>query len=1199
MGISFSADQEKVISLRNRNILVSAAAGSGKTTVLVERIIRMICDKENPVDIDRLLIVTFTNAAAASMREKISEAIAKKLEEEPGNEHLERQSSLLHNALITTIDSFCLFIVRNNFNEIGLDPVFRVADEGEIRLLKQEVMDAVVEECFVQDKDGKFSKLADRFITGNSTKGLSDVIFNLYEHAISFPFPIDWLEERKHDYDAKEDVNEISFVRSILDYAKEEIKRCREMTEANIEICKESYGPHMYLPMLQSDLVQLQQCEGSNTYAELQSSLRTFTFERLSGKKDDAVDPECRAVVQGERAEIKGIISDIKENYFSVPEELVLHGMQTNAAIVRTLCDVTRLFYERLQAEKREKKIIDFSDMEHFALEILLKKEDGKYVPTQTALDYRQYFKEIMIDEYQDSNMVQEYLLQTLSGEDEGNYNRFMVGDVKQSIYKFRPACPEIFMEKYDAYQKEDSKTQRIDLSMNYRSRGDVLDSVNFVFHKIMGKDLGNVEYNEDCALHLGAKYPDLEVNKTEFLLMEKEKHLRNEKEQEILLVATKIKELVGKYPVIDELTKEVRKARYSDIVVLLRASKSWEEDWKRIFDEEQIPVSVTTRTGYFAAKEVCTIMNFLRVIDNPKQDIPLYGVMKASFGGFKENEIAKLRALKKDNLYENLVLCAEEKAEGMPFEKCKEFLAFIQKYRDMVPYEPIHKMLRIFLKETGYLYDILAMPGGTGRAANVEMLLEKAENYEKSSFSGVFHFIRYMEQIQKYDVDYGEAATLDENANVVRIMTIHKSKGLEFPICILAGCSKSIQARDTHGALLCDTSYGVAFDYVDLENRIKYPDLRKNVLAKKMKEDEWGEQLRILYVAMTRAKEKLILTGMVNGVEKTEELLLSLRKRNTGKNRLSLHTRVNASSYTDWILAAISTESDAPIHLQLLKAEEIILQKITAKREKQNRKEKPVVDLSKLQTEKEALQEAVQFTYKHEQLRDLYVKTSVSELKMAAMHANYADSKEEEPVFSLFHDKEAEPVVPRFMESDKAVSGSARGTAYHRAMELFDFTKLFSFEQTASKTELIQTSFASYITEGLILKEEMDLVSVEKVERFLNHPIAQRIANAQKDGCCYKEQPFVLGIEANKLNPDFPKTEMVLIQGIIDLYFEEDGEIVLLDYKTDSVKTGEELVKRYKTQMDYYAEAIERILNKKVKEKLLYSFALETTIVV
>lgn len=1197
MGISFSKDQEKVISLRNRNILVSAAAGSGKTTVLVERIIRMICDKENPVDIDRLLIVTFTNAAAASMREKISEAIAKKLEEEPGNEHLERQSSLLHNALITTIDSFCLFVVRNNFNEIGLDPVFRVADEGEIRLLKQEVMDAVIEECFAKDEDKTFGKLADRFITGNSTKGLSDVIFNLYDHAISFPFPVDWMEERKQDYAVSKDLDQIPFVASVVDYAKEEIKRCREITEANIEICKESYGPHMYLPMLQSDLVQMQQCEQSNTYAKLQSSLRTFTFDRLSSKKDDAVDPHCRAQVQGDRGEIKKIISDIKEDYFLMPQELILHGMEENAGIIRKLCDVTKMFYERLQAEKREKKIIDFSDMEHFALEILLKKEGDKYVPTQTALDYRQYFKEIMIDEYQDSNMVQEYLLQTLSGEDDGNFNRFMVGDVKQSIYKFRLACPEIFMEKYDAYEKEDSKTQRIDLSMNYRSRREVLDSVNFVFDKIMGKDLGNVDYNEDCALHLGANYPDSDVNKTEFLLMEKEKNWKSEKEQEILMVANKIKELVGKHPVIDELTGEVRKANYGDIVILLRASKSWEEDWKRIFEKEQIPVSVTTRTGYFSAKEVCTIMNFLRVIDNPKQDIPLYGVMKSTFGGFLENEIAKIRSLKKDTLYENLVACANEKAEDMPVDKCEAFLAFIQKYRDMVPYEPIHKMLRIFLKETGYLYDVLAMPGGFQRAANVEMLLEKAETYEKSSFSGVFHFIRYMEQIQKYDVDYGEAATLDENANVVRIMTIHKSKGLEFPICIVAGCSKAIQARDTQGSLLCDTSYGVAFDYVDLENRVKYPDLRKNVLAKKMKEDEWGEQLRILYVAMTRAKEKLILTGMVNDIEKTEETLESMKRKFAGTDKLPLHTRVNAASYTDWILAAMSASNDTPITLSYVRAEDIIAGNVAISHEKQKRKEKPAADLTGLQEEKEALQEAVKFTYEHEHLRDLYVKTSVSELKMAAMHANYADAKEEEPVFSMFHDREAEPVVPRFAKTDESVSGSVRGSAYHKAMELFDFTRLIEPDGNTSKTELIQEAFTSFVAKDLILQEEMDLVSVDKVEVFLNSPVAQRVAKAQAEGKCYKEQPFVLGISADKLNPDFPESEMVLIQGIIDLFFEEDGEIVLLDYKTDAVKSGEELVKRYKTQMDYYAEAIERILNKKVKEKLLYSFALGTTI--
>jgi len=1226
MGITFSEDQQKVIDLRNRNILVSAAAGSGKTTVMVERIIQMICDKEKPVDIDRLLVVTFTNAAAASMREKISNAIAKKIEEEPGNEHLERQATLLHNAQITTIDSFCLFLIRNNFNDIGLDPNFRVADAGEIKLLQADAMDAFFEKSFAEDEDGSFKALAERFSGGNSLKACKEVIMEIFTHAMSRPFPKEWLSERCNDYCVgKGGVDSFEWVTAIKENAKRTMERCLAVTLENIELCNEPTGPYPYLKNLLEEKASMEQYVNCSTYQEWQRFMSTIQFNTLSSKKDEAISQEARELVKAKRNEVKSAISNLTKNYFFYQEETILDYMKKNGRVLERLCKAVLDYMDIFQGMKQEKKLVDFSDMEHYALDILVEKKDGEYVPTKAALDYRNYFQEIMIDEYQDSNMVQEFLLQTISGEQDGNYNRFMVGDVKQSIYKFRLACPEIFMEKYDTYAKEESNIQRIDLSQNYRSRQEVLDSVNYIFYRIMGKDMGNVSYDKDSALYPGAVYPEAEKNETELMLLEKTKNWKSTAIQEIYMVASKIKKMVHNHMVTDEKTGTLRPAEYKDMVILFRSAKGWDEDWRRILEEEGIPVSVITRTGYFSTKEIRTIMNFLRILDNPKQDIPLFGVMNSYIGGFNENELAYIKLTGKKSLYGNLKAYAQLEEDYIEDirKKANAFLDMLQRYRNMVSYEPIHKLLRLFLQETGYLYHLAAMPGGEQRCANVEMFLEKAEKYEQSSFTGLFQFIRYMEQIKKYDVDFGEAATLDENANVVKIMTIHKSKGLEFPICFLVGMSKRMQARDTYGTILCDSEYGIALDYVDLEKRVKYPDFRKSVLARKMKQDEWGEQLRILYVAMTRAKEKLILSGVVDNLEKTVEKIKNYGNQNdpTKENvLLPLTIREDAGTYLDWILAAFANHSgikqqlsdmgyDITVYakpgpdmkIQFLHLEDILQKGIEILEEKTQRKREIEEKISYSEEEKERLEKQIYFSYPHKNLQKLYAKTSVSELKMAAMHAAYKDS-EEEPAFSLYHDTEPEPVVPRFAKEEQKVSGAARGSAYHRVMELFDLTlieQLLAIEKASAKLSdearmLIKKEIDRQVESGRILREEADLVSVSKLYAFFVNPLAYRMAKAFEAGNLYKEKPFVLGIKADRLEKELPDTETVLIQGIIDAYFEEDGEIVLLDYKTDAVTTGEELIKRYETQIAYYTESIERITGLKVKEKILYSFALE-----
>lgn len=1206
MGIVFSKEQEQVINLRNRNILVSAAAGSGKTTVLVERIIRLISDEKHPVDIDHLLIVTFTKAAAASMREKISEAIEKRLEEHY-SDHLKRQATLLHHAQITTIDSFCLFILQNNFNDIGLDPGFRVADEGEMRLLKEDVMKKLLEERLLRDKkenqsesgqqenshvqtDGEFAHLLDRFVSGNRISTLSDILFRFYDKALSYPFPEDWLKERKKDYavTGESPFSESFWMQQLFIMTKRDLLLCKNIAQENIENCKEADGPEYYLPMMESDLAQTEFLLQSGSFLEMHERMQQITFAVLSRKKNPDADPNKKEYVKKQRDLMKNMIKGLKEDFFSYSMEEMLIGFAENDRIVKGLCDTVLDFHTRLIEVKKEKKLIDFSDMEHFALQILLRKENGKYVATKTALEYRKYFHEIMIDEYQDSNLVQEWLLQAISGEEEGKHNRFMVGDVKQSIYQFRLARPQIFMEKYDTYEKEireDTKRQRIDLSKNYRSRSEVIEGVNSLFYRIMGRDLGNVSYDADSALYLGSSYPLKEngQDQIELNLVFKEEGDIDKKEQEARAVAHRIRQLVGKYEV-DDGNGGLRKAGYGDIVVLLRNLKGWDEAFQSVFEEEGIPLHVTRSTGYFSAAEVRTLLNFLKALDNPKQDIPLFGVMTSWFGRFTDEEMAYIRTEKKQCLYDSLVSYSEKD------EKCRQFLEWFLSYRSCVAYEPIHKILRNLLNESGYLYEVASLPGGTQRVANVQMLLTKAENFEKSSYSGLFHFIRYIEKIQKYNVEFGEAGTQGEGEDAVRLMTIHKSKGLEFPVCFVSGCGQAFNMRDTESTFVCDFDYGVGLDYVDLSDRVKYKDIRKRFLVRYIQEESLGEELRVLYVAMTRAKEKLILTGFCKDADRISDL------ENAAANEqklLPLYKRLYAKSYLDWILSANSPlVKVSRISTQLME-EEALQSLIKERGEKQS-----LFAAMEREDVNTALEEEISFSYAHPNLSGLFTKTSVSELKMAAMQKAYERQSQEEAPVSLFPTEEITPYIPKFAKESREVSGALRGSAYHRLLELWDFTGEKGKNAVKADAFYIRKQMAYWVEQGYMTSEESNMINPDKIEVFLRSEIALRMKTAAERKELYREQPFVLGVEASRLSERFPVDEKVLVQGIIDVYFIEDGNIVLLDYKTDAVSDGEELKKRYRTQIDYYTEALEKVTGYKVKEKILYSFALGDVVI-
>ncbi|MCM1188727.1 MAG: UvrD-helicase domain-containing protein [bacterium] len=1274
MAVTFTPEQQKVIDLQDKNILVSAAAGSGKTAVLVERIVKKVCDGLRPVDIDRLLIVTFTNAAAAEMRERIAAGIAARLAEEPVSEHIQRQITLLHNAQITTIDSFCLFLLRNHFNEIGLDPAFRIADEGEIKLMQQDVLKELLEESFASGGEA-FRYCVEYFCPGGRESVLEQHILELSRYADSFPWPEEWLKERKQDYGSEDEeaFEQSGCGRYLTGYLKAMVGGWRDRLTRVQRLCQEPDGPYMYGESVDGELEQIEKLAGCRSLAEYAKRLPAVSFGRLSSKKDDSVSAAKRELAANLRAEVKKSVKNAADAFFATPLSLAMEQGKACREPVALLLDLALDFRRRMAEKKQDKKVIDFSDMEHFALDILLNREEGRIVPSRVALEYRQYFEEVLIDEYQDSNLVQEYLLAAVSGEEEGRFNRFMVGDVKQSIYKFRLARPELFLEKYAAYAPDGEQCERIDLSRNFRSRAQILEAVNQVFSRLMSRQVGGIEYDGRAALYPGARYPESTGNESEFLLMEKPAGDSgwDAKQAEAAAVAQRIRKLRVDFSVTDRESGELRPVRYSDIVILLRTNSGWDEVFRDVLEKEGIPVHITSKTGYFGASEVQELLQLLRVLDNPRQDIPLFGVMKSVFGGFTDEEIALICSRKKGcPLYEaaasfagesagtsgesaksegfaagggkaagtsgesaksegfsagagkaagtsgesakseefaagggkaagtsgesaksegfaagaregggDLAASGEQSADAALREKTARFLVRIREYRRCTVYMPVRELLTRLVTDFDYLNYVTALPAGEKRRANVEMLFTRASDFEKTSYFGLFHFIRYMEQLEKYDVDYGEAEILDENADVVRIMSIHKSKGLEFPVTFVSGLSKRFNMQDVNRSLILDVDFGLATDFVDPARRVRNRTLRRSILAAKLREDSLSEELRVLYVAMTRAREKLILTAVTeNAGEKWETA------RENGGGQLSYPDFMAASGYLDFLLPVIGGTSFQVSVLgeETLAAGEWKEQIALYDRKQLLEQEQRFGDTQAL----EALRERLKVEYAYQDLAGLYTKTTVSELKIAAM------ADRDEAAFHAFEEKEIQPYIPAFRREEEKVSGTVRGNAYHRVMELMDF----GFVLEGPGEELpgrLREFLDREIREGRLKQEYADAVSEKKLLCFLKSELAARMWQAEKEGRLYREQPFVMGIGASRLGDNFPESEKVLVQGIIDVFFEEEDGLVLLDYKTDAVSSMQELWNRYETQLEYYSEALTKLLEKPVKEKILYSFRL------
>ena len=1182
----FTADQKRVIDLRNRDILVSAAAGSGKTTVLVERIIKKITDEKDPVDIDRILVVTFTRAAAKEMRDKIRNAIDEALDKNPGDERLLRQASFVFHAQITTIDSFCNYLLKNYFHRVGAEPDFRIGDARELSILSKDVMDKMMEEYYATG-DGDFKRLIDTYSVKNRDDAICDMILTLFYTAAAAPWPDEWLDSLLEDYieceswDTKSG-SDPGWLSEIVREACEGISEAKSMAESLLErILLE--GPECpYLDAIRSDVAGLTLLSEYKTYDELYAGAYGFVFDRLSTKKYEEPYEGFKDGVKAVREEYKGIVNSILSDSLFETRESAKASMLMVGKNAKKLVELAKEYGHRFLEEKQKKGVLDFSDVEHLALDILVDRDTKK--PTETALELRDYFEEILIDEYQDSNYLQETILRTISGEETGDNNYFMVGDVKQSIYAFRQARPEIFAGKYESFSKEDSKQQRIDLDKNFRSRRQVIDIVNEVFRPLMDKRTGGVEYDEAAELKFGAEYlspvPGQDYG-TELLLAQKDGEGFDEAIEDSAdgdgtdfdcegrMIAYRILKLMESFKVVDNKTGGHRPLKYSDIVILLRGVKGRGTKLMETLMSFGMPAHVTDDTGYFDTTEVKAVLSLLSVLDNPRQDIPLAAVMLSPFFGYTNEMLAKIKAASPEEPFYKAVFSYE--GDGLH----ESFLKFLDRYRKKLNDTPIHVLLQEIFAETGYVDHVRALPGGENRAANLERLIDLAVDFEKTSFRGCFKFVNYIRQLKKYNQDVGTADLIGEDDDAIRIMTIHKSKGLEFPVVFLAGINKRFNMSDASGTMVLSPGHGLALQNIEADRRIRSKYLYRSHLSSRIISDMLGEEMRVLYVAMTRAKEKLIITGTY----KDDEELLKY-----GNKKITHEMRQHFRCYADFLYPTLFDKD----HVGCVKkydTKKLVFIETKSELERQITGE----DIEELigvcdDTLAASYDRYGGFTYPKPKI-SFKAKYSVSELKHRSMEAVF--------------DSDAEVMVEK---PQKGVSdGALRGTVMHLFMEHFDFTKI-------TGDDIIEKQIAKMIDDGHMTPEQAGLLDKKSLKVFLSGSLCQRMSAAAGLSLLFREKPFVMGDDPEALLGEYYPEEklpsgeeapMLLVQGIIDAFFVEGDEIILVDYKSDRVGSSGELVKRYKKQMELYADALERGFSKKVKEKIIYSFVLSEEIII
>lgn len=1213
--------------------------GSGKTAVLVERIINKVINEK--IDIDKMLVVTFTNAAASEMKERILDAIYKKLEESPDSVNLQRQITLLNKASICTIHSFCLEVIRNNFYEIDISANFRIGDTAEIEMLKNEVLEDIFEQKYMENDEG-FIKLIETYTDYRGDEKLQDIILSIYKYIQSNPFPEKWLYEKvkEFDIDAKEDFSNTIWGKIILDNLKDELDsiiiKLEKTKKDTLKFCE----LEKFSKVLQEDINNLKSIK-FDSWDMAYNSMSKITWSKW---------PVDKRVILDLKNEAKEIRDKIKKEFttfnLKYTSEEASEDIKNMYGILSALRDLVIEFSKSFEEKKKEKNIIDFNDIEHFALKILVDK-DGN--PTETAKRYMEKFEEISIDEYQDSNLVQEQILTSIS---KGN-NIFMVGDVKQSIYKFRQARPELFLQKYSTYklkneQNSESIGLKIQLFKNFRSKKNVLDITNLVFENIMSSKLGDVEYNESEYLNYGANYPEIEEKESYagiaelhiIDLKEKEDNIykqeghdgqeinniqsmkdtstdaqdetdeNEEKIEDAVLearfVAKKIQKLLSSDYQVYDRKQGYRKIRAKDICVLLRATSALAPIYEKEISELGYPVFSDSSSTYLESMEVETIVSLLKVIDNPMQDIPLVTVLRSNIFDFTDNDLIKIRLIDKKCSFYDSMLKSRLSVDTELRHKIENAIEKFKMWKDEERYKPLDELIWKIYLDTGFFNYVSLLPNGNLRQANLKMLFEKAKQYEKASFKGLYNFINFINKVKTSSGDLSSAKIIGENDDVIRIMSIHKSKGLEFPVVFLASTGKKFNMQDLNEPILLHQDIGFGMQFIDFEKRIEYSTLSKEAIRIKAKKETISEEMRVLYVALTRAKEKLIITGMCRNLEKAlmdKEKLLEMYKKsdmtqisidNSYKEKVP-NFKLNSSlvgkytSYLEWLELVYQYNKENGISdvLELFTYNKKDLIKEVQK------EEKTVVDMEKLiekeakekETNKESdsISKLLEWRYEYEESSKIPTKTSVTKLKELETVVDIEELIEKTKNKKKLQTKLT--IKPKFMESVQKLSPTQKGTLIHLCVQKLDEKKEYS------RNDILE--FINNLQEkNVISEEEARSINIDMLYKYTKSDLWKELKNAKE---IHKETPFYINIPAKTIYDGADESEMILVQGIIDLYYiSKQGNLILVDYKTDYVPNGEvnKLEEKYKVQLDLYKKALEEATGRKVNKLMIWALS-------
>ena len=1197
--MALTKEQMLVRDTRNKNMLVSAAAGSGKTFVLVERIISQILDEKNGVDVDRILVVTFTTAAAAEMKDRIRKAIDKAIMKNSRDARLRCQATLIHNAHIRTIDSFCSWVVKNYFYEIDMDPSFRIGSSGELKMLEDNVFSDLLS-AKLEEADEGFKNLAGAYINGRRTDSLRDMVFSLHAKAASFAWPDEWYDNalKLYDINSIEELESSQAVVEILKLTDMELKGAINKLERFVNLYP-SDSDSKDKEILNYELGQLKGIYSKDSFADKYAAISGVDFSTRWSSKGTSLNEDDIARAKALRDSYKGIVNTLKKDFYGLSLSDIFDDILyvRNQAI--SLIEFAKEYSRVLLDEKKKRNIYDFNDVEHMALRILRNEESKEHEKRPVAVELSNHFKEIMVDEYQDSNELQEQILTAISS---GN-NYFTVGDVKQSIYAFRQASPKLFIDKLYSYPMDDGPSNnsiRIDLDKNFRSRYEVLNFCNQVFAPLMQMDVGGVMYDEKAALKLGDESFKGEPSdyEAEVLIATgepdsmKEMDIDDGDTLEALVIAKRIKELMAdgfQVSCKGEDGREQRPLKYNDIVILMRGVKGHADKYIATLKDKGIPAYVAEETGFFDREEIDTVLSMLNVIDNPFNDIPLAAVLHSAMFNFSSERLAQIRAT---NPEVSLYQCLLNKWEADKDEDIGAFLTLLNRFRDEAIDTPIHEIIEHVLEETRFLIYTKALDNGPMAAANLNKLIDEAVSFEGTSFKGLSRFVSYIEGLKTYDEDLGLAKTVSENDEAVRIMTIHKSKGLEFPVVFLAGCGKPFKSEG--GLFVYDDKLGLAMNYRNPDTRLSYSTPLYNLVKFANQSDARGEYLRILYVALTRAVDKLIITAEIKP-SKDKSAVDKISEFAGDSGLLDTYTKLKASTSIELIIRSLNA-SAYPYKRRIVDCKELFIDEV----KRAVIKEQVKATIDKIIDEVEATDNPIVNTlaFEYDGIKDSKYKSkySVSEIKHQAMEEAFMFNADAAPAFVYQEDESYIPVFMREgnIEADgdsNVPSGALYGTAMHRFLECFDFTNqdlLGSFEEQLQYMKKVKC----------LSEDEFSRINLSKLKTFLSDNSAIRMAAAAASGKLYKEKPFVYGSDAKILfNDNESGDEMILVQGIIDVFWEEDDGIVLLDYKTDKVDDANALMVRYEKQLELYKNAIEASYGVKVKEVLIYSFALERSI--